>query len=190
MNHTKNFISEIFTQLLDEKPINKITVKDIADRCGINRNTFYYHFRDIPDLCEFICRQRIDELIQNHCRPESPLEAIMVTSDYFTRHKTTLLHIYRALPREVFLRYMNQLAFYLIGEYLDTAFGPPSRLPDRRALLARYYKCVLVGILLDWLDADMSYDLSDMAVLFDRSAEAGNQILKTLSQPTDRSILP
>lgn len=42
---TKEIIAKTFTELLDEKPMSKITVKDIVERCGVNRNTFYYHLR-------------------------------------------------------------------------------------------------------------------------------------------------
>lgn len=52
MNRTKNAIIDAFWLLLEEKPYNKITVKDIVERCQINRNTFYYHFHDIPELLE------------------------------------------------------------------------------------------------------------------------------------------
>lgn len=51
---TKEIIAKTFTELLDEKSMSKITVKDIVERCGVNRNTFYYHFKDIPDVVEFI----------------------------------------------------------------------------------------------------------------------------------------
>ena len=43
-----------FKDLLKEKPFNKITVNDIANKCDINRQTFYYHFQDIRDLIEWI----------------------------------------------------------------------------------------------------------------------------------------
>ena len=43
-NFTKNAIRASFLKLLDERPLSKITVKDITDDCGINRNSFYYHF--------------------------------------------------------------------------------------------------------------------------------------------------
>ena len=45
---TKEIIIQTLLELLNEKPLAKITVKDIVERCGVNRNTFYYHFRDIP----------------------------------------------------------------------------------------------------------------------------------------------
>ena len=44
---TRTAIVNSFIRLLNEKPLDKITVKDIVDDCGVNRNTFYYHFQDI-----------------------------------------------------------------------------------------------------------------------------------------------
>ena len=40
---TKEIIIRTLFELLNEKPLAKITVKDIVERCGVNRNTFYYH---------------------------------------------------------------------------------------------------------------------------------------------------
>ena len=45
---TKDAIKESLLQLLEEKPYSKITVKDIVDRCGINRNSFYYISTTFP----------------------------------------------------------------------------------------------------------------------------------------------
>ena len=53
MNRTKKAISDAFWQLLEEKPYNKITVQNIVECCQVNRNTFYYHFQDIPALTEY-----------------------------------------------------------------------------------------------------------------------------------------
>ena len=51
---TKRAISASLKKLLCEKDLNKITVQDIADDCGINRQTFYYHFKDIKELFEWL----------------------------------------------------------------------------------------------------------------------------------------
>ena len=53
-NFTKQAIKAAFLELLDEKPLNKISVRDIVERCGINRNSFYYHFQDKYDLVNWI----------------------------------------------------------------------------------------------------------------------------------------
>ena len=63
---TKKAIQRAFVKLLNEQPLNKISVKDITDECGINRNSFYYHYRDIPGLIEEILTERIDKIIDRY----------------------------------------------------------------------------------------------------------------------------
>ena len=62
---TKRALEQSLKNLLLKKPLTKITVADIADDCGINRMTFYYHFKDIYDLVEWSCledaRRALDE---------------------------------------------------------------------------------------------------------------------------------
>ncbi len=55
-----------FLQLLNEKPLNKISVRDIVEKCGINRNSFYYHFQDIPSLIAEIITAYTDRLIEEY----------------------------------------------------------------------------------------------------------------------------
>lgn len=54
---TKDVIARTLIELLDEKPMSKVTVKDIVERCGVNRNTFYYHFHDIPEVVEYVLKE-------------------------------------------------------------------------------------------------------------------------------------
>ncbi len=51
---TKRAIKTSFLKLLNAKMLDKITVKDIVEDCGINRNTFYYHFEDVYALLQEI----------------------------------------------------------------------------------------------------------------------------------------
>ncbi|MEG1430525.1 MAG: TetR family transcriptional regulator, partial [Oscillospiraceae bacterium] len=50
---TKKALAASLVRLLSEKPLDKITVVDIAEDCEVNRQTFYYHFQDIYDLVEW-----------------------------------------------------------------------------------------------------------------------------------------
>ena len=52
---TKRALEQSLKNLLSKKPITRITINDIAEDCGINRMTFYYHFKDIYDLVEWSC---------------------------------------------------------------------------------------------------------------------------------------
>ncbi|MDY4798526.1 MAG: TetR family transcriptional regulator, partial [Bullifex sp.] len=53
-NTTKTAISMALRELLKEKPLNRITIGEIAEKASINRQTFYYHFQDIIDLVRWM----------------------------------------------------------------------------------------------------------------------------------------
>lgn len=61
---TKKAIAYTFKDLLKEKSFSKITVNDIASKCDINRQTFYYHFQYIRDLVEWICIDEFDNILE------------------------------------------------------------------------------------------------------------------------------
>ena len=52
---TKRALEDSLKRMLLKKSLDKITISDIAEDCGINRMTFYYHFKDIYDLVEWSC---------------------------------------------------------------------------------------------------------------------------------------
>ena len=54
---TKRALEASLKNLLLKKPLSKITINDITEDCGINRMTFYYHFKDIYDLVEWSCAE-------------------------------------------------------------------------------------------------------------------------------------
>ena len=61
---TKMAIAYALKELVEEKSLNKITIQDIADKCGINRQTFYYHLPNIIDLVEWILYTDAERLMQ------------------------------------------------------------------------------------------------------------------------------
>ena len=62
---TKMLIRKEFTELLKTKPVQSITVREICERTGINRSTFYNHYTDVYDLLEQIERDMLAELGEN-----------------------------------------------------------------------------------------------------------------------------
>lgn len=61
-SNTKQAIIESFLHLAAKKPPEKITVRNIVDDCGVNRNTFYYYFQDIYAVIEELCDALITSL--------------------------------------------------------------------------------------------------------------------------------
>ena len=54
-NTTKTALEASLKKLLKKKTFDKITIADLTEDCGISRMAFYYHFKDIYDLVEWVC---------------------------------------------------------------------------------------------------------------------------------------
>lgn len=161
MERTKKAIIEAFQEILEETPINKITVKTIVERCEINRNTFYYYFDGIPELVEYHLTTMVNQLLDSFDQPDPATELERVVN-YFKQRKTSVLHIYRYYPREQFLPALDKITTHIVERCMKQATeGVPIPEEDLDVLI-RYYKGALVGGLLDWLESGMSYDMNAM----------------------------
>lgn len=188
MNRTKAAIIDAFWELLEERPYNKITVKDLVDRCQINRNTFYYHFHDIPELLEDTIKQDADNIIQTYSNFGSPLDCLTPIVNQCSKKKKAILHIYRSVHREIFLDQLEQIALYAVTRYVDIVTSELTLSSEDKALLIRFYKCILVGILLDWLNARMNYDLLEQVVRINELFEgSGKQAFLKAAESADVS---
>jgi len=63
-NITKTAMAEAMKKLMNEKPFSKISVGDICEWCGMNRKTFYYHFKDKYDLVNWIFQTEFLEMLR------------------------------------------------------------------------------------------------------------------------------
>ena len=68
----KPMIAEAFIRLSKQKNIDKITVKDLVEACGISRQTFYYHFQDILEVIEWSLDQAFSHLLEQSLAAEAP----------------------------------------------------------------------------------------------------------------------
>ena len=62
-NVTKQALEASLKQLMQKKPLDKITIRDITDTCGISRMAFYYHFKDLYDLVEWVCLEDVTKAL-------------------------------------------------------------------------------------------------------------------------------
>lgn len=159
MNRTKKLISDTFWELLEEKSYNRITVQNIVERCQLNRNTFYYYFQDIPLLAEYSIREWTEQVIQDNCVFGMPEKAIVLIAKELMKRKNAFLHIYRSSCGERLIRHLNELALHLVELYIDGITEKVIMPDENRVVITRFYKCIFMGLLLDWMDGEVSYDL-------------------------------
>ena len=150
---------ESLMKLLDERPLNKISVKDIVEDCGINRNTFYYHFADLPDLVEAIFKEEADGIMRSYRGISSLEECLEAAMKLSVDHKRAILHVYNSGNRDIYERYLLEICAYVAAAFIDSLIdGRPIAEKDREAIV-QAYKCECFGHIIDWLNHDMSHDL-------------------------------
>lgn len=159
-NFTKKAIKDTFLKLLNERPLNRITVKDIVETCGINRNSFYYHFEDLPSLLEEIVAERVQTLIQNHPTIDSLEECLDAAVEYVIENKRAVLHIYNSLSRETFEKALMEVCRYVVTTYVEADPVYQTLSEEDRAMLIRYHKCGCFGHIIDWMNSGMKDDIS------------------------------
>lgn len=177
---TKEVIIKTLFELLNEKPLAKITVKDIVERCGVNRNTFYYHFRDISDVVECAFKREVDKAFEQPVEIYSVLECLEVLVNLIGENRKAMLHIYGSLQRENFTNALDKMCQYIVSQYAEHNFDPEILEKEEVKVLMHFYKCVMTGVMLDWMDHRMSYDLTEYAGKI--RALYGNTFEKTLEK--------
>lgn len=155
-NFTRKAIKETFIQLLDEKPLNEITIKDIVERCGINRNSFYYHYQDLPALIEEIIKEEAESIIQAYPSVTTIVECFDAVIEFASFRKKAIMHIYHSVNREAFERNLMMVCEYFVQSYVETALKDEMISTNDKTTIVDYYRCVCFGLTIDWLNKGMS----------------------------------
>ena len=161
-NFTERAIKEAFLTLLNERPLNKITVKDITDLCGINRNSFYYHFQDIPSLIQLVFTGEINRIIKEHPNIDSLESTVEISTSLLLNNRKAIFHIYNSVNRGMFEQYFWQVCEQTVNVYLKTAFSDIEISPEDKQVISTYYQCTLFGIVLGWLQRGMKDDINPL----------------------------
>ena len=155
-NFTQKAIKDTFLSLLEERPLAKITVKDIVEKCGINRNSFYYHYQDIPALIEEIINEEAEAIIAKYPSVSTIVECFDALTEFAFHQKRAIMHIYRSVNREVFERHLMRVSEYFVRNYVNTVLSGDNIGPEDKKIITDYYKCVCFGLILDWLNNGMT----------------------------------
>lgn len=158
-DRTRNAIKAAMVKLLDERPLAKITVKDIASACGINRNTFYYHYQGIPELIREMVDDEAEAIIQSHPSLDTLEDCLETIVQDAMRNKRAILHIYNSASRDIYEKYLWAVCGHVVGVHLTTVLAGRQLPGNDRAILQQYYTCVAFGCISRWLDSGMKEEI-------------------------------
>ena len=155
---TKRALEQSLKNLLLKKPLTKITVSDIADDCGINRMTFYYHFKDIYDLVEWSCLEDAKRALDEKKTYETWQQVLLQIFEAVEENKPFILNVYRCVHREQVEKYLQPLVDQLILGVINEETGNMTIRDEDKQFIAQIYSYIFIGLMLDWIKDDMRED--------------------------------
>lgn len=152
---TKQALANSLQNLLKKTPLDKITVKELVEDCGVNRQTFYYHFQDIYDLLDWVFTREAEDAIAENKTYETWQQGFLQAFRRVEERKSLIRNVYNSAGREHLERYLYQMVYdVLIDVIHELAKGRAVAEEDQR-FIANFYKWVFVGLLLEWIQTGM-----------------------------------
>ena len=163
---SRRMIREAFVELLQEKPVEKITATDIINRSGLNRSTFYAHYPDVKGIIDEITgeiivmfRQMLAEMDFSRFlkEPEANLKKVVA---FLAENQ----ELYRLLGQsEMSLMYLDQLKKVLIQQVLETPNLPTEGISQISVdIRIRMLLSGIIDTYREWLAGEIDYSLEDM----------------------------
>ncbi len=155
---TKRALEQSLKNLLLKKPLTKITVSDIADDCGINRMTFYYHFKDIYDLVEWVCLEDAKRALDEKKTYDTWQQGFLQIFEAVNENKPFILNVYRCVHREQVEKYLQPLVDRLLLDVINEESVDITVRDEDKEFIAQVYSYVFIGLMLDWIKDGMRED--------------------------------
>ena len=155
---TKRALEASLKRLLLQKPLNKITINDITEDCGVNRMTFYYHFKDIYDLVDWILAEDAAKALENKQNFETWTEAFLDILRQVQENKVLVMNVYRSVSREQVEQYLYKQLDPMLRDFIERKAAEISVQDADKQFIVDFYKYALVGMVLEWIRKDMKED--------------------------------
>ena len=152
---TKRALEQSLKNLLLKKPLSKITISDLTEDCGMNRMTFYYHFKDIYDLVEWSCLTDAKRALDEKKTYDTWQQGFLQILEAVQANKPFIMNVYHCVHREQVEIYLRPLVEDLILNVVNEEAGGLNVRDEDKTFIVQAYSYIFIGIMLDWIKEDM-----------------------------------
>ena len=157
-------LAESFRELVLEKPIEKITIKEITDRAGVIRVTFYNHFQDKYELLEWIIREEAVEPARVLLHNNMEQEALAFLFNSIKKNRDFYVHVVRLEGQNSFESIICGCFIDVITDYLAGHVSKGTKkykwlTPQR---VGEFYGRSLTYIIISWIKSGMDASPEEM----------------------------
>lgn len=161
-NMTKRVLADALKKMVEKKPLSRITVTDLAEECGINRHTFYYHFKDIYDLLEWIYVNEVEKAIMEDGIPQNWEEWFRRFFSYAQKNKRLIMSAYESVQKDYLLRFMYRYSVRIVSHVIDDLAEDLRLSPKQSKFIIDFYAYAFEGIIFSWIGEGMKQDPEEL----------------------------
>lgn len=159
---TKKALANSLKKLMNQTTLENITIKDIVEDCGVNRQTFYYHFQDVYALLEWICATETLPAIEEKSNYESWQEGFVLVFESILENKKFCINAIKSLGRESFERYLYKNTSLLLSRVVDELTTNLAVSENKKSFIVDFYSFAFIGLLTQWMDNGMRENPQDI----------------------------
>lgn len=152
---TRQAIMYSMLKLLQEKSIDKITVKDICEMCEINRNTFYYYYSDIYQVLEELLRTETEKSLKEQQENHSFYEDCLKKYHLILEYKKAVYHLYNSKNRDLILKYLYDITENYMEKYVLKEVEGKKLSAEDIQFIVDFYSNSMIGSILRWMQRGM-----------------------------------
>ena len=160
-DQTKQALIASFKKLLETEPFDKITISEITNDCGLSRQTFYYHFRDIFDMIRWIYNSESLNEIGGRGGYGTWQDKIRELFDYTLNNKSLILGTFNSKCRNDLVGYYMDVSIRKISDIVEMKSDGDIAEKDKKFIVS-VYAYAFVGIMVDWISDGMKESSEEM----------------------------
>ena len=152
---TKKALADALKKMMVIKPIDRITVNDLVETCGVSRQTFYYHFDDVYDLLEWVFEEDANANLPSEVVYDNWKHDVTLWFKYLYDNSAFALNVYNSNSRLYMLRYIKGRLRECIRSFSEIV--AEDRSIDRQdfEFIVEFYSNIVVGLISQWMDQGM-----------------------------------
>lgn len=174
-------MDKAFLELIEKKDFAYITVKEICEKAGVNRSTFYLHYETVGDLLAESAQHIIDEFVA--CMPHEtvaflerlpnrPLDELyLITPEYLTPYLTYIKEhrrIFKATVEQASVLRMND-AYEALNRHVLTPILNRFQVPSEdQKYIMQFHISGLMAIINEWLKEDCKDSIEHIVSVMER----------------------
>jgi probable dihydroxyacetone kinase regulator len=157
---TKNALGDSLKKFLKTKTLDKITIQEIVDECGLNRQSFYYHFSNIYDLVSFTFAKDVEDSLKDKVNYDDWKEGFLVVLNYCRNNSLVIYNLYHSRGKSIIEEELKTSVTKLLLRVIEGEIAELDIIVSDRdkKFIANYNMFAFVGLVMLWIDSNMEED--------------------------------